>query len=358
MIARTQPTAATLSARVDAALAKPPVIPAPKPGVYEHIPSEVYHAWDALSNSMIGHLRRSPAHLRAYLLSPSPETPALRLGRALHCAILEPERFAIDYTVASPCVEFKKSDGLHCTNAGITLHDDGWRCGQHNKKAGPADESKLALSEGDHETCLGVLASIRQHPAAGAMFESEGRVELSVVWKDDETGILCKARFDKHAPDISTGLLIDPKSTTDASNHAFEKSVRTYGYHIQGAHYLTGAQAVGLQAHHFANVAFEKDAPFAVAVYRIHDTAIQIGEMLRRPLIRLYAQCRDRNEWPAYPGEVQDIYVPDFALQSTEDEVRAIGGNYGIRVEDIIGASAARARIARSTGTTDYEVIG
>jgi hypothetical protein len=43
---------------------------------------------------------RSPAHYKAWLENPPEPTPAMALGRAFHCALLEPERFAATHVVA------------------------------------------------------------------------------------------------------------------------------------------------------------------------------------------------------------------------------------------------------------------
>ena len=43
--------------------------------------------------SMLKHLLKSPAHLRAYLNFPQKSTPAMIFGSAFHCMALEPDKF-------------------------------------------------------------------------------------------------------------------------------------------------------------------------------------------------------------------------------------------------------------------------
>ena len=63
-----------------------------KAGIYRDISIHDYHAGIGLSASNLSELARSPLHYMTSLNYPSKETPSLRLGIAVHCAILEPER--------------------------------------------------------------------------------------------------------------------------------------------------------------------------------------------------------------------------------------------------------------------------
>src|SRR3972149_4498010 len=65
----------------------------PTIGIHKNIQAEAYHNWDALSHHWLEELRRSPAHLRSHLTEPQVATLAMRIGRAAHAAILEPEDF-------------------------------------------------------------------------------------------------------------------------------------------------------------------------------------------------------------------------------------------------------------------------
>ncbi len=316
-----------LSARLNAAMNRPPVIPAPAPGVYENVPSATYHAWDAVSSSRLGWLRRSPAHLMAYIAQPPEDTAAQVIGRAVHTAILEPEQFASTFAVAEQCSAIKK-DNDRCTNTGTLYHlKRGWVCGIPAHCRGAADEfdaSRVSISPEQWATCVGTRAAAYAHMSASLLLNEPGRAELSVVWIDSETGLTCKARLDRHIPDLGPGIVADLKSTENASPRAFARSIDDYGYHIQAAHYLTGAQAAGLRAGSFVHIAFEKKPPYAVATYRIIREVLDVGDSFVRPLMRLYAKCRASNEWPAYSQQLQDIALPDYAWKKADDEIALI----------------------------------
>lgn len=292
------------------------------PGIHPATPMEDYHRWPAASNSRLTKLRRSPAHLKACLEQPPEDTQALMIGRAIHCAILEPDVFDARYTVAQQCGATKRGDGQRCTNAGILYSSTlGWLCGVHLKGA-PAgiDASRVVLTETDYATCLGIRDSAFRHPSACALLSAEGRPELSALWTDPQLGIPCKARFDYHTPVFAGGAIVDVKSTKDAGRREFERSIFTLGYHRQAAFYLDGASVLHLDADHFVFVAVEKEPPYAVATYRLTEGALDAGREQLRPLLQRYAECSLLGTWPAYADDIQDIALPDWAWRQIEDE--------------------------------------
>jgi hypothetical protein len=68
----------------------------------------------------------------------------------------------------------------------------------------------------------------------------------------------------------------------------------------------------------FAFIAVEKVAPFAVAVYELSPTALQIGYRALNDALDLIAQCEDANEWPSYSKISQVIDLPSWAYKQVE----------------------------------------
>ena len=81
-----------------------------KPGIYRDIPSYDYHNGKGLSSSNLKDLLRSPLHYITNVKLGNKETPAMKLGTATHCAILEPERFDIEY-IEAPYIDRRTKDG-------------------------------------------------------------------------------------------------------------------------------------------------------------------------------------------------------------------------------------------------------
>ena len=303
-----------ISAKLNAALKERPV---PEVGIHPNTSHAEYLRWAGASNSRLSKLKRSPAHLKAYLDEPDQDSDALRIGRAVHSAILEPDSFTGVYVVAGQCTGVKK-DKARCVNNGKSLTNEGWRCDVH--PGALKDLSKAVISASDYAICLKARDAVHAHASAHRLLIGEGQNELSLAWVDTESGVLCKARHDRHSPVIAGGAVVDVKTTGDASPRAFERSIYKYSYEVQGAHYLSGATELHLPADHFVIVAVEKEPPFGVAVYRLNEAALDAGEEQRRRLLSLYAECERTGLYPCYADEVRDAFLPDFAWRQIEEE--------------------------------------
>lgn len=266
----------------------------PEPGVYKGVPFAEYTAWDAASNSRLQLLRKSPAHLKRTLDGYGEETEALTFGRHVHTCVLEPERFEREYI--------------------LDIEGDGRTKAvkEARAKLRADNPGKEIISKADYAAAVAMRDSVRSREAARRVL-SGGVAELSIVWVDPETGLLCKARLDYHAPHLAGGTITDLKSTVDASLEGFERSIAKYGYHCQGAMYLDGARACDLDAEHFVFLPVEKGSNLAAGPYRLEDDAIEAGRQETRALLRLYAECVEHDSWPGYPDEVQDIGLPVWA---------------------------------------------
>lgn len=277
----------------------------PGPGFYRGVPPEEYHRWRAASNSSLTHLMRSPAHMAAYRQDYK-ETPAMVLGRAIHAAVLEPEQFDTDH-IKIP------SDLNRRTNEGKELY------------AELSDQYEVLTAE-DYDRCIRIREAVHASECSRNLIVGTGDVELSLIWIDKATGVKCKARWDRHSPDIAGGAIVDLKTTKDASIREFEKTIFYYGYHRQAAMYLMCAKALDLPVRHYSIIAVEKEPPYGVQPYRITEGTVEAGEDLIRALLKKYDKCMKAKEFPGYPDKVRDITVPDYAwfqieMQVTEIEV-------------------------------------
>lgn len=261
------------------------------PGLHPDIPAADYHAWDACSFSRLNILRtKTAAHLKEAMDHPPPQTDAMRFGSAVHTAVLQPELFERQWAVKQP-----RSEGFMAHNKALIEQGFG------------------LLSEAEWEACGRMRDAVRNHPTAVRVLG--GEAERSAVWTDPETGLLCKARFD----DIRRSTcVVDLKTTTDASPNAFSRSIFNYGYHLQAAHYMAGALALGIEVNHFVIIAVEKDPPYALKVYRIQDDAFWAGEEDRQRLMIEYKRCVKTGQWPSYPVEPEDISLPPWAWEKLE----------------------------------------
>ncbi len=249
------------------------------------IPAAEYHAIAAVSNSLISRILKSPAHARAYLDGATDEqTPAMAFGTAFHMAALELEKFYADYALFE--MDGRTKEGKAAKQAII-------------------DAGQTIISKSDYDTIEGMCAAIMQHPTASALLEG-GEAESSYIWTDHDTGLDCKCRPDS----IKGHVIVDLKSTEDASPAGFARSVAAYGYHRQAAHYMAGTQA-----EHFYFVAVEKKAPFAVAVYELDALALDQGWREVRRALDYWNDCTTAQMFPGYQEEIVTLGLPTWAMK-------------------------------------------
>lgn len=255
-----------------------------------NMPSAQYHATDAVSASLLKQIAKSPAHAKAYLEQTQETTPAMLFGTAFHTCVLESERFNDEYVVFT---------GDKRTKSGKEAYE------------ALVASGKTIITASDYATITAMAAAIGDHPAASKLVRGDGQTEVSMFWEDDDTGLQCKCR-----PDIWLGrVIVDLKTTEDASPEGFSRSIQAYGYGIQAAHYLAGSGADA-----FIFVAVEKKAPYAVAVYQLDALSLEISEMKRRDMLQLWASCRESDSFPAYSDECQLISLPGWVTADYENQ--------------------------------------
>lgn len=255
--------------------------------------NEQYHASEPISKSGLDLIARSPAHW--FHQERAEPSRAMIIGSALHAAILEPDAFASQY---------------------MLLRNVSDRRASEYKQAVAVHGADFVLTGKEADYVAGMQESVRVHPYLRDVLNREGRSELSVLTTDPVTGVQVKCRFDWLTDD---GLPLDLKTTQDARPDAFARSVANYRYHVQAAFYSDVWEwETGERLQRFEFAALEKAMPHAVAVYRLDDEAIAEGRRLYREALNLYADCLERNEWPAYAGEPQPLSLPPWAIEQEQ----------------------------------------
>lgn len=246
------------------------------------------------SKSALDRFAKSPAHYRAWVDGVEEEqTPAMAFGSALHCAVLEPERFG-DLYVIQP-----------------DLGDGRTKEGKAARAAFQAEAGGRAILSAADGSKIGAMARrLAGDRTLSQLLADDGFVvEVTISWEDRETGILCKGRVDGLCPGY--GVALDLKSTEDASPHGFAKSVAQYRYHVQAAMYQDGLAANGVDVRKFIFAAVEKSAPYEGANYWLDQAAIDKGRDLYRADLRGLAECLHNDEWPGYTGG--ELRLPAWA---------------------------------------------
>jgi exodeoxyribonuclease VIII len=261
----------------------------PEPGAYADVSFDDYAAWPAVNHSILRHFRKTAAHVRHEMESQDESSKHQELGRAVHTAVLEPGNFESEFVV-KPKMDRR-------TKAGKAA----WAI--FEKEAG----GRRILTEEEWAVCEGIMRSIEKHPTARAFLRGKGVNELSLLWRDQEFDLLCKARLDRLLIFEGHPYILDVKTMhKPASTHAFQVSVESYQYHSQGAFYLRGAQQLQPAERRFAWLACETEPPHLVRLFDADDEALKIGADEVASWLQRFKECTESGTWPGW-GDGMDI---------------------------------------------------
>ena len=177
---------------------------------------------------------------------PFQTTAAMELGSAIHCAILEPERFALEF-VQEPTIadmqgkivlnkvddfkHFLKKVGESISGTKDKLIE---RCSpyldpeqfviwDHVMAAFWSDvmaENKTVLRKDAIEIIEGIIDSINKRPNMPKLLENI-RSEITIIWEDERTGLMCKCRLDGARPEA----IVEVKSFSIANRKGLKKAM-------------------------------------------------------------------------------------------------------------------------------------
>ena len=174
-------------------------------------------------------------------------------------------------------------------------------------------ESIPVLTYAQHNMVVAMASQVSQNELAKALLTS-GTPEMTLVAKDPATGVFMRARPDV-LPDVMD-IVPDIKTTISAHPDAFQKQATNLGYFQSAAHYIDCIDLVfgePERPRRFVLIAVEKEPPHLVQIYHLDDEAIQIGRMLNRRALNIFAQCLKSGDWPGYSTQDNPILPLDMA---------------------------------------------
>jgi len=257
--------------------------------------NDEYHRGPGISKSHLDAIAsKSPRHYWHKYLNPDREpeepTPAKVLGSAVHSAILEPDLFTQQY-VANPGIE-RRSNAGKAEYAAFLAENTG----------------KTILTDEQMQAALAVRDAVHRHPVAAGLLRG-GVAEQSFYAADPEYGELIKCRTDYLAGD----MIVDVKTTDDASPNGFGKSAANFRYPLQVAWYHDVLDAAfGEHPPHWVFLAVEKEPPYAIGIYFVEPEDVQRARLAgRRDLARIISHRR-AGHWPDYGAEALPLSLPTW----------------------------------------------
>ena len=257
-----------------------------------------YHAHSAISKSHLDQVAKSPLHYWARYLDPNRVTPeptaAMAIGSAVHTHVLELDQWDARYVTAPDGIDRRTKAGKAEWEAFTT-----------------ASTGRTVLAKADAEQVMRMGHAVFGHPAAAMLLGLPGKAETTHMWVDAATGLQCKCRPDWLTDDGR--LIVDLKTTEDASPRGFAKSIAQWRYHCQASWYLDGVeQATGTRPEQFLFLCVEKKAPFACAVYAADAEMIAAGAQTAARDLEVLATCKAGDVWPGYSDQIEPISLPPW----------------------------------------------
>lgn len=274
--------------------------------------NDEYHAAPGYSKSHLDKIADCPAEYWHHYLNEDRKKAAedgeaeaaeekreeLVQGSAIHTAILEPDLFPSTYMVL-PDLNLRTKAGRAERDAFIAAH--------------PGRE---VLTVEQHNIAIACQNAVRRHPVASRLFR-EGQAEQSWFTIDKETGELIKCRTDWL--NASAGMIVDVKSTKDASPAGFGKSVANFRYHLQPPWYQdVFEQEFGEAPPLWVFLAIEKKEPFKIGLYYPTPDDIEMGRRQARRDFMKILECKRTGSWPDYGHEVQPLQIPGWYKRTVE----------------------------------------
>ena len=234
------------------------------------------HAWE-------NHPRLNPAYTEDL-------DKKFNLGKAAHAVILEGNWSKM--AVIDPN-EHKAKNGsipVGWTNAPIRAARD--------KAVSDGLTPILSIEAADIELMQSAVKTFIAKTEIVGHFEN-AKPELSIIWQEAETWL--RARLDKVfiLEDQGQAVIIDYKTTTDASPDAFGRIMSQLSYGMQSAFYRRGLRAVrpDLEKHPiFLFLAQENKPPYSCSLHSLSSIAVEMADKKVEKAIDLWKWCMDRRD--------------------------------------------------------------
>jgi hypothetical protein len=268
----------------------------PKPGIYTDVDFATYLKIKAVNNGWLGDLKDCPAKTQVE----DEDTKPMKGGRLIHALVLEGEEVINQRYVVGPDI-----------NKNTTKYKGFVAAAQLN--------GLEVISQKELDAARAVNMAVMTHPAA-ALLLAQGIVETTIIWKDERTGLLCKARPDA-LPDPSKRTLIDLKSSHSADPKSFVRRILDFGYDRAAVHYMSGMNTITDHNYDiYVFVVVEPKPPHRVGVYTLDSFFIGHGETERERLMDLELLCKTSGIYPHYTPDphtglwITEIELPGYVI--------------------------------------------
>ena len=257
-----------------------------------HLTTRQYRAYEAVSQSDLKAAARNPQlYYETYLRQP----PHTRRPRQ---ATTPEQQFGMSVE------EFLRTNQLPQDLVVIpaeALNKDGHRRGAAWTAFAAANADKQLVTQKEFDAQMaGILeaaANVGDHKVAETLISSpDAQWHQRFTWMCPDTMLPLKCEMD--ILDVTLGVVSDVKTTADTDADAFARSVISWGYDIQAAHYLEAAAlAYPERPFMFGWIVIRNKPPYDVEVYEACDELLEHGRKRLMVARENYRRCVDSGIW-------------------------------------------------------------
>ena len=231
--------------------------------------NEVYHSHKSISASGLKEIwKKSVYH---FLNRKFKETPAMKLGTAVHQMLLEPEDFDDIYYVIDK-IDKRTKAGKEAYSNQIELA-----------------KNKIVLESDMFYIIKEIVKSFNKNKLAKQY--TRGEMELSHYTKFN--GIYVRVRPD--CINKMANYISDVKTCQDNSPEGFKRDVYKWGYHLQAAFYM---DVCGID--NFKFIAVTTTYPYTCEVHTLDDDTLEFGRNAYKQAIKSWKDYLETNIPPSY----------------------------------------------------------
>lgn len=251
-----------------------------------------YYEIDALSNSSLSVLKRSPQEFYERFISGNQkgeETDAMRLGSAVHMLALEPEKFDSEYVVLDGPINPRTQAAYGRDTKAFSE----WL------ETAKADETRKIIIRQDFDQSIAIAQAFHGHEIIEGLMSVEGKefekTLLLTYQYDDGSSEQVKCKPDCIIP--AEAIIIDLKTSSDPRPEEFQWSALRYGYYRQAAIYLDACEVFYGKDFRFLFGVVNSKAPHECGVFELTLADIQRGREEYHELIEEYSRRKLSNNW-------------------------------------------------------------
>ena len=288
-----------------------------KPGIYPGVSQKEYREWDAVNISSLKNFEVSPSNYEWYQNHPRKETEQQAFGHLVHTLMLEPHLLDEEY-ISKPATYPAKATAVDVKKGladekGVEI-DKPWNGNADYCRSWlKSHAGKRFITPDDLEYARILDRKARANPDIAKFLDTPcPNHEVSIVWIDEMTGILCKGRCDV----LAGNQIGDVKTTSKRADYdKWGGQAVSFKYCEQAAFYMDGLKALLGEKYHqsprFRWIVCESFPPYRVTWYDLVDVegstsrpALDYGREKYRSWLQELRHAIETDEFVDWPVEM------------------------------------------------------